>query len=148
MRRFNDLAAALILQFQPRDSAEASLVQTMTVARWRLLRMWGVQTAGFELEMALQQSGSPAASGAVLAAITFRALADNSRALALQHRFEASYDRQYNRALAMLLKLRETPDSTPPTYPPLQLATETWDDDFSSEANSGVTSERNPGRDE
>ena len=148
MRRFNDLAAALILQFQPRNSAEASLVQTMTVARWRLLRMWGIQTAGFELEMALQQSGSPTASGAVLAAITFRALADNSRVLALQHRFEAAYDRQYNRALAMLLKLRETPDSTPPTYPPLQLATETWDDDFTSEANSGVTSERNPGRDE
>ncbi len=92
MRRFNDLAAALILQFQPRNSAEAFLIQTMTVARWRLLRMWGIQTAGFELEMAraLQQSGSPAASGAVLAAVTFRNLADNSRVLALQHRFEAA----------------------------------------------------------
>ena len=142
MRRFNDLAAALILQFQPRNSAEAFLIQTMTAARWRLLRMWGIQTAGFELEMALQQSGSPAASGAVLAAITFRTLADNSRVLALQHRFEAAYDRQYNHALAMLLKLRETPDSTPLTYPPLQLATETWDEDFSSEPNSAAPSEK------
>jgi hypothetical protein len=61
MRRFNDLAAALILQFQPRNSAETFLVQTMTVARWRLLRMWGIQTAGFELEMAraLQQPALP-----------------------------------------------------------------------------------------
>ena len=52
MRRFNELAAALILQFKPRNSAETFLVQAMTVARWRLLRMWGIQTAGFQQEMA------------------------------------------------------------------------------------------------
>ena len=102
MRRFNDLAAALILQFQPRNSAEASLVQTMTVARWRLLRMWGIQTAG------LRAGNGPCPpdrrprriAGAVLAAITFRTLADSSRSLALMHRLETSHDRQYNRALA------------------------------------------------
>jgi hypothetical protein len=53
----------------PRNSAETSLIQTMTVARWRLLRMWGIQTAEFQQEI--------------------RTLADNSRVLALQHRFEA-----------------------------------------------------------
>jgi hypothetical protein len=42
----------------------------------------------------------------------------------------------------MLLKLREAPDSTPPIYPPLQLATETWDDDFSTEPNSSDQSEK------
>ncbi len=39
MRRFKDLAAA-----QPRNSAETFLVQTMTAARWRAPRMWGIQT--------------------------------------------------------------------------------------------------------
>jgi hypothetical protein len=120
MRRYNDLAAAVILQFQPRNSAETALVQIMTVARWRLLRIWGIQTAGFELEMARQDHS--AGSGAVLAALAFRSLADNSRALALQHRFEATYDRQYRQALAMLLKLRETPDRS-------------WEDDFKCEPN-------------
>jgi hypothetical protein len=52
LRRFHDLAAALTAQFQPRYSAETYLVQAMAVARWRLLRMWGIQTAGFESEMA------------------------------------------------------------------------------------------------
>ena len=136
MRRFNDLAAALSRQFQPRNSAEIFLVQAMTVARWRLLRIWGIQAAGFQQEMARQDPS--AGSGAVLAAVTFRSLADNSRVLGLQHRSEAAYDRQYNRALAMLLKLRETPspdpDSSVPS-PPIQLATATWDDDFSDEAN-------------
>jgi hypothetical protein len=137
MRRYNALAAALILQFQPRNSAETFLVQTMTAARWRLLRTWGIQTAGFELEMAKtrEKSGDAAGSGAVLAAVTFRALADNSRVLALQHRLEVSYGRQYNQALAMLLKLREIPDTSPSSGPPIQLATETWDDDFQIETN-------------
>jgi hypothetical protein len=83
LRRFNDLAAAVVLQFQPRNSAETALVQTMTVARWRLLRIWGIQTAGFELEMARtsQQSGPSAYSGAVLAAVAFSSLADNSKVL-------------------------------------------------------------------
>jgi hypothetical protein len=81
----------------------------MTAARWRLLRIWGIQSAGFQLAMARQDLS--AGTGAVLAAVAFQSLADNSRALALQHRLEASYDRQFNRALAMLLKLRETLDS-------------------------------------
>ncbi len=123
LRRYNDLAAALILQFEPRNSAETALVQTMTVARWRLLRIWGIQTAGFELEMARQDPS--VGSGAVLAAVAFRSLADNSRALALQHRFEAAHDRQYNQALATLKMLRETPE----------LATQTRDDDFKGEPN-------------
>jgi hypothetical protein len=134
MRRFNDLAAALILQFEPRNSAESILVQTMTAARWRLLRLWGIQTAGFQREMARQDPS--AGSGAVLAAVAYRNLADNSRVLALQLRSEAVYDGQFNRALAMLLKLRENPDPSASAYPPLQLATETWDDDLKCEANS------------
>ena len=70
MRRFNDLASAVILQFQPRNCAETFLVQTMTAARWRFPRMWGIQTAGFELEM-----GPPTIHAAVLAALTFQTLA-------------------------------------------------------------------------
>jgi hypothetical protein len=145
IRRFNDLAAALFLQFQPRNSAEISMVQTMTAARWRLLRLWGIQTAGFELEMARQDRS--AGSGAFLAAVAFRSLADNSRALALEHRLEAGYDRQYHKALAALLKLREKPDSSAPSYPPIPFFTETWDDDSkhqaNSEADAGPTPEHN-----
>lgn len=132
MPRFNDLATALTQQFQPRNSAETALVQTMIAARWRLLRMWGIQSASFQLEMARQDPS--AGSGAVLAAITFRSLAESSSAFALQHRFEATYDRQYNRALAMLLKLRRS-DPSAATYPPIHLATETWEDDFQNEPN-------------
>jgi hypothetical protein len=147
MRRFNDLAAALILQFQPRNSAEAGLVQIMIVARWRLLRMWGIQTAAFELEMArARQNADPATapSGAVLAAIAFRTLADTSRSLALMHRLEAAYDRQYNSSLALLLKLREAPGPGVPVDPPPQIVTETWDDDSQNEPDFDADPGKNP----
>jgi hypothetical protein len=161
-----------------------ALVQTMVAARWRLLRMWGIQTTGFELEMArARQNADPAApsSGAVLAAVAFRALADSSRVLALQLCLEAQRvrrtpsrasgtvlcrtpfcacsseaasdrqyndrqynDREYSHALAMLLKLRATPDSNAPSDPPLNLTTETWDDDFQTEPNSEPHSQPDP----
>jgi hypothetical protein len=114
----------------------------MIAARWRLLRVWGIQTAAFQREMARQDPS--AGSGAVLAAVTFQSMADNSRALALQHRFEASYDRQYNHALAMLLKLREILDSSAASYLPIQLATETWDDELQNEANFLGNLEKEP----
>jgi hypothetical protein len=120
----------------------------MTAARWRLLRMWGIQTAGFQQEMARTAKSTPSAgTGAVLAAATFRSLADNSRTHALQHRLgallddEAAYDRQYNHALAMLLKLRESPDASASSGPPTHLATETWEDDLQGEPNVSAESE-------
>ena len=132
--RFDELAAALTLQFDPRNSTEAFLVQTMIVARWRLLRLWGMQTAGFELEMARTAESHPSlTTGPVLAAVAFRNLADNSRVLALQLRLEAAYHREFSRALASLLKLRQTPDSGIPADPPLLVATGTWDDDSQTE---------------
>ena len=46
LRRYNQLAGEFILQFQPRNSAEAALIRTMTLARRRLLCSWRIQTAG------------------------------------------------------------------------------------------------------
>ncbi len=102
-RRFNDLAAALTLQFQPRNSAETFLVQTMTVARWRLLRMWGIQTAGFELEMARAQNSDPSAgSGGRPCRRHLFAIWLTAPGPRPQPGLETAYDRQYNRALALL----------------------------------------------
>jgi len=76
-------------------------------------------------------------------------LAENSRVLALEHRIEATYDRQYNRALATLLKLREIPDAglgsiSAPNDPPPEFATATWDDHFQNEANPDDESKPEP----
>jgi hypothetical protein len=108
--------------------------------------MWGMQTAAFELEI-YRASQNTQASGAVLAAIAFRTLADSSRSFALMHRFEIAHDRQYNRALALLLKLRRASGSAVPVDPPLQLATETKDDDSKNEPNHDEPNRDEPNRD-
>jgi cell division septation protein DedD len=102
-----------------------------------------MQTAAFDLEMS-RASQHTQASGAVLAAIAFRTLADTSRSFALMHRVEAAYDRQFNRALTLLLKLRKAPDLAAPIDPPLELVTEARDDDSPIEPNFDTSPGNDP----
>jgi hypothetical protein len=132
LRRYNQLAQEFILQFQPRDSAEAALVQTMILARWRVLCSWRMQTAGLRREIARQHR--PSAGFASTVALL--SLAENSGSFARQLRLEAHYLRQFNRALTQLLKLREIPKSCAAPHLPTQPDGETADCDFSTKANS------------
>src|SRR5579862_6320671 len=50
--RFIDLLTSLTAQLKPRSDAEAAIVETMAIARWKQMRIWGIQKAGFDLEMA------------------------------------------------------------------------------------------------
>src|SRR5712692_739280 len=78
--RFEEFLAALTAEFQPRTTTEIEILETMAVARWRQMRVWRIQTAGFDLEMSREFSAQIAP---VRAAIVFRTLADNSRVLDL-----------------------------------------------------------------
>jgi hypothetical protein len=132
LRSYNNLAAAFILKFQPRNSVEAVLVQTLTVARWHLQRLWGDQTAGFQRELDRARQDHPSESPAALAAIVFEAL--TSGPFARQHRLEAYYDRQFDQALAKLLKLRKIPIKRAAT----QRAANAGANNFCTEANSAA----------
>ena len=128
LQRFEQLLETITAEIQPRTSIEASLVETMAIARWRQMRVWGIQKAAFDIEMARPEnaSGSPPAR----AAVVFRSLVDNSRTLDLQHRYETSYDRQFSRALAALVKLRSVKPNEQEDallVGPLTRATATWE---------------------
>jgi hypothetical protein len=123
--RFEELLASYITEFQPRTPAETNLVETMAIARWRHWRPWHIQRAGFDLEMARQETpeGSPPAR----AATVFRNLSDNSRSLDLLLRYETVFDRQFTRVLNALLKLQARPNrGDGATLPPEGVAA-TWD---------------------
>jgi hypothetical protein len=135
--RFEQLHSALIAEFQPRTTTESALVETMAIARWRHMRVLGIQKAGFDLEFAWQTTP---ASPAYRAAIVFKNLADTSRVLDLLHRYEVSYDRQFSRALSLLLKLRaHSPESALP--PPASLSAPSG---ASFDENSVLPTEPNP----
>jgi hypothetical protein len=103
---FDQLFSSLIEEFQPRTANETALVETMAVARWRLMRNWTIQTALLEVEIVNQDP--EAGNAPILAALAFKSLADSSRSLHLLQRYETSLDRQYSRALNNLLKARAT----------------------------------------
>jgi hypothetical protein len=127
--RFKELLADLTVQLKPRTAAESAILETMAIARWKQMRIWGVQKAGFNLEMAELKSNCnvPAARGYMV----FKKLADTSNVLPLLHRYETGYDRQFCRAYAFYLKLREKPESrledTDFSQMSFSFATDTWE---------------------
>jgi len=101
---FEQLLAELTKELQPQTPTESALVETMAIARWRQMRIWGIEKASFDLEMARPEQA--AHSKPIRAAIVFRNLADNSRVLDLLQRYETGFDRQFCRALSLFMKLR------------------------------------------
>jgi uncharacterized protein (TIGR03435 family) len=119
--RFLTLLAALLEEFQPQTHFEESLIENMAVARWRQMRIWGIEKAGMEQEMRRQEAISnltgldPSAEAATRAALAFRTLSDDSRSLELINRCESRYDRQYYRAHRRFVETRGR--RTPPSVP-------------------------------
>ena len=115
--RFTALLDSLTDLFTPRTCVESALVENMAVARWRQMRLWGMEQAGMTQEMQKQalRPGSEGAEAndktAVLdaptrSAIAFRTLCDTSRTLDTFNRYETRFERQYLRSLDRLEKMR------------------------------------------
>lgn len=112
--RLDALTARWIAKLQPRDEAELELVHEIAAHRWRLTRAWSIETATLDTEMDIQ---APEIAGKfesepdhpVRLAEAWRAIADNSATLENLGRYEFRLRRQFERALADYLRLRELP---------------------------------------
>jgi hypothetical protein len=101
--RFTKFLDSLIEEFHPATTNEHALVETMAVARWKLVRNWGLHTSLLETEIAKED---PEAADDLKAALAFSRLADCRQSLHLLQRYDTSLDRQYTRALSTLLKAK------------------------------------------
>ena len=101
---FTALLAALEHELQPVGEVEAACVESMAVARWRIMRLWGIEKAALQLHISRQHPGQD--DPPTHAAIAFGALCDGSRSADLLNRYETRYDRQYARALNLFMKWR------------------------------------------
>jgi hypothetical protein len=130
--RFLSLVAALRGEFQPRTPFEESLIENMAIARWRQMRIWGIEKAGMDYEMrrqaALPNAVSATEDNATRAALAFRALSDDSRSIELMNRYDARCERQYYRAHRRLLEGRNRP--TPPSHSPEPVNQQPGDETF------------------
>jgi len=115
--RFTDLFASYLEEYKPTTPSQLCLVETMAVARWRQLRVWGAQKTAMDRDMALQDPNiGPAAVRALQA----------MEGMELLLRYEIAFDRQFARALTRLLDLQSHSSKEPSPYHPDSPAGQTW----------------------
>jgi hypothetical protein len=99
---------------EPATPAEKDIVEEMVAARWRIRRMWTIETNLFNVEILTQQSKTDTPDVGIHLAMAYRSLADDSRSLALASRYEARLQRLYDRAYKTLRELQQARKSEPP----------------------------------
>jgi hypothetical protein len=106
--RFLEVIAEIDQELQPETPIEHALVEKMAVARWRQLRLWGMEKAAMEYQIR-QQAGSVGRgeSNATRASLAFQTLGGDARSLDLIIRYDALCDRQYLRAHKRFLDTRK-----------------------------------------
>ena len=117
--KFDELLESYIRKFLPQDEVELELVTEMVAARWRLRRIWLIQSAALDhqmdkMEADLSESFTLLTEPTRLS-LAFTTMANQEKSLQLLLRYESTYRRMYNQAQRDLLKLRE---STPCTEMP------------------------------
>jgi hypothetical protein len=113
---FDEVLKKLLAIHQPATLAERDIVEEMFAARWRIRRMWTVETNLLNVEILTQQSseGNPD----IHLASAFRALCDDSRSLALANRYEARLQRVFDRSYKTLRELQEIRKAEEPKQTP------------------------------
>ena len=104
--------------YAPANSMEMRMVHLMVCAHWRLCRLMSIETALFDYEMArqepeLEKKIVPFDVGIQLA-VSFVAMADQSRALSLLSRYESRLHRIHDRTRLILLEMRQTAQAATP----------------------------------
>jgi hypothetical protein len=94
---------------QPSNDAQIGLVNEMVAAHWRIRRIMMIETGMLNAEIQNQGTKSDSNDTGVHMAAAFRALADDSRALALANRYESRLRRIHDRAYKTLRELQHSP---------------------------------------
>ncbi len=102
---FHDLLNDLIREHNAQTETQLNLIETMTMARWRIARLWAIEREILQTEMGKPEHESDDVAANLTKA--FRALAERDGILGLLNRYEARLDRQYSRALNLLIKLAD-----------------------------------------
>jgi hypothetical protein len=114
---FDRVYNAFAEKFNPQDDAERELVLQAAVARWRLRRVWQIETSLIDLKMDEQRDliskTFESCDEVTRQAVAFRSLADDTRALTFLNRYETRISREYDRAIRALDRLREDRASDP-----------------------------------
>ena len=103
---FRAMHEAYVIYFQPETRAEFDLLDEFVAARWRLLRITGIETALFDLELDQQEIAVKdkfiVCDVETRSALAFKALCDESRAIGVLNRYEGRIRRTHDRLFKRL----------------------------------------------
>ncbi len=108
---FTALVNSLHGEFQPATPAELLLVENMAAYRWRLMRLWSIETAEIEYEIRRQTGEALTADPPTRAMLALRTISSESRRPDLASRYEHRHRQSYHKALDDLLRLQEIRNS-------------------------------------
>jgi len=114
---FEQMVADYRATYQPATAAESQLVDQMIAARWRIRRLWTIETALLDSEIHRRQQEHADPDSAVELAEAFRTLADDSRSLHLISRYESRLHRIHGQAHEALRELQNKKCETNPSPP-------------------------------
>ena len=118
---FDRLRQSYLDDLQPSGQVETDLVETMAVARWRLRRLWAIESNLFSIELPRRAEHIDAEfddlSDCHRLADVFQHNADTGKSLALLIRYEGSLNRSYDRAFKQLQLLQRARRNEPNAGP-------------------------------
>ena len=103
--------------YQPTNPFEKDLVEEIVATRWRIRRLWAVETSLLNGEILNQESKIGKSDSDLHLGQAFRALADGSRSLDLTLRYESRLRRIHDRACKTLHELQQARPSIPQNLP-------------------------------
>jgi hypothetical protein len=106
--RFRALHTSYLNAFLPESQEMFDLIETLTVARWRLRRIWTLEAANLAHEQRAQADATQDEDPPTQTVLALRTLSLPPRSLDVLSRHEARCQRAYNQALDRLLKIQAT----------------------------------------
>jgi hypothetical protein len=139
---FDKIMDHFLSVYKPANAAEQDLVEEMVAARWRIRRLWTIETSLIDTEILKQNSISTTPNPGAKIGGAFRALSDESRSMALASRYESRLHRIYDHAYATLRELQQSRPPVPEPVVPETKALETKAPEAEVTAAANVESER------
>jgi hypothetical protein len=118
--QFQELIENYVADFKPETSVETDLVHELAICRWRLQRLWDIESWAFEITMQRKRADVEKEfekpTNGMCTALAFMSLADD-KSLSLLIRYETRLTRRYDQVLKEIKSLqdqRKTEQEPPP----------------------------------
>lgn len=109
-KKFQELLDDYIRDLRPATSIELDLVHEIAVCRWRIQRVWTMETCMFEINITRTERAAAAEFQSCNAdtrmTLSFMHMCEQSRSLSLLHRYEARISRRFHQAISELKALQ------------------------------------------